>query len=616
MKIPLTYFEEVIPPKILERGLAYYEDGAVETPEPINEDTFTADVIGTNVYTITYQLIGTVMTDFSCTCPYADGPVCKHVAALLFYLRAEELFVDTDLPVSGRKRGKKAHDTPDVEPKRRGRPPGTAKSKSTGDGVSSDQASGPTGSPKKRVAKKRAAKKPTPDSVLDQLPVEQLRAFIREEVLSDKALKVKFMLRFAGESGAATVKTYVTQVRTLLRSIPMRTGYEAWRAGPRISKAIEPMLQLLDDKVIQGRDYEAIRISFALLEVFTDLIEKVDDSFGYLSNVLSRALNHLTSAANRELDDPLRTEFLSTCLDYYKRERFEGWDWHADMLGLAVPLCRTPQEAGELMDLLDRQSREEGYAGAEAVRWRYLLLGRLEGEDSAETFLQAHLGIPEMRMIAIDRAFREGDLSLARELAQAGLAASNKAGHRYLQEEWHKWLLRIATTAEDTATICQEARILFFDGDQPMQMLGILKRHTDPDKWPALVDSIIAVLSKSTHYKSERLYLALISFTGDDERLMAFLLDPQTSHELPQDTFHEMATRLYSRWPDEVLDAYEGYILPYFEHGHTTKDYQRAAQLLVRMKKLGDLDRVSGFVGKLRKRFARRPALVAVLDKI
>jgi hypothetical protein len=376
------------------------------------------------------------------------------------------------------------------------------------------------------------------------------------------------------------------------------------------------MLQLLDDKVIQGRDHEAMRMSFALLEVFTDLIEKVDDSYGHVSHVIKRALDHLTTLANRELDEVLRTEFLSTCLDYYRRERFEGWDWHEDMLGLAVPLCRSAKESGLVMELLDRQSREEGYAGVQAVRWRYWLLGRIEGEDSAEAFLQAHLGIPEMRMIAIDRAFTKGDLALTRKLATAGLAASTKDGHRHMQAAWHKWLLRIATTEEDSATLCQEARILFFNGDQPMELLGILKHHTDPKEWPAMVESIYADLSRMDAYQKVPLYLALILFTGDNERLMAFLMDPKTRGYIPQDTFHEMATRLYSWWPDKVLDAYEGYILPQFERGSTTKDYQRTGQLLIRMKKLGDLDRVADLVGRLRKRFSRRPALLAVLDKV
>jgi hypothetical protein len=149
-----------------------------------------------------------------------------------------------------------------------------------------------------------------------------------------------------------------------------------------------------------------------------------------------------------------------------------------------------------------------------------------------------------------------------------------------------------------------------------MEMLGILKHHTDPEEWPAMVESIYADLSSMDAYQKVPLNFALILFTGDDERLMSFLLDKQTRGAIPQDTFHEMATRLYGRWPDKVLDAYEGYILPQFERGSTTKDYQRVAQLLIRMKKLGDLDRVADLVGRLRKRFSRRPALLAVLDKV
>jgi uncharacterized Zn finger protein len=611
MKIPLTHFEEVIPTKILERGLAYYEDGAVEPPEPIDDHTFTADVIGTEVYTITYRLGGEVMTDFSCTCPYDGGPVCKHVAALLFYLRAEELFGDEEMPVMGRKRSKKTSETSGAAPKKRGRPRATADESLAADSSDDGQPSAA-----KRRTGKRSAKPSTPAAVLEQLSHEQLKAFMLEDVLKDKALKAKFMLRFADDAGTASIKSYVTQVRGLLRGIPMRSGYDAWQAGPKIWKAIQPMLETVNARVAQGKDHQAMLMCFALLEVFDDLLDSVDDSNGDIGDVIQLAVRQLYGLSSREWSEESRKEFLAICLGYHRNNQFQGWDWHHDMLGLSVALCRTPEEARQVMDILDKQGKKEGFTGVEAVRLRYELTGHLEGEESAETFLMAHLDVPEMREIAITRAFKRADYEMARKLVMEGMAASKKDKYRFLVSTWQDWLLRIALKEEDSATIRELARIRLLNGGRTMELLDMLQRHTEPADWPGQVESIIAEIPQKGRYFNGSLYLDILLFTNDEERLMAFLLDPRMRNALATETFHDLAVRLYGRWPDKVLRAYEELILSEFEHSRTTNAYKRNAQLLRKMKKLGNLDRVAELTGELRKRYARRPALLAVLDSM
>ena len=91
MQIPFYQFEQVIDEKILQRGLTYFKKGHVHELEEVSPNTYEAIVEGTEDYTVRLTVENNVVTEYSCDCPYDLGPVCKHVAAVIFSLQEEEL---------------------------------------------------------------------------------------------------------------------------------------------------------------------------------------------------------------------------------------------------------------------------------------------------------------------------------------------------------------------------------------------------------------------------------------------------------------------------------------------------------------------------------------------
>jgi len=78
-------FTEEIHALILQRGRDYFRDGAVrhlvETP-----DGWTAEVTGQKAYHVVITGVDQPV-EWYCDCPHDHGPVCKHVAAVLFAIR-------------------------------------------------------------------------------------------------------------------------------------------------------------------------------------------------------------------------------------------------------------------------------------------------------------------------------------------------------------------------------------------------------------------------------------------------------------------------------------------------------------------------------------------------
>jgi uncharacterized Zn finger protein len=78
-------FEEDIHVLVLERGKAYFDQGAVH--ELTRQDSgWSALVQGQKTYRV--MLHGrNILEEWVCDCPDAHGPVCKHVTAVLYAIR-------------------------------------------------------------------------------------------------------------------------------------------------------------------------------------------------------------------------------------------------------------------------------------------------------------------------------------------------------------------------------------------------------------------------------------------------------------------------------------------------------------------------------------------------
>jgi uncharacterized Zn finger protein len=83
----LTDFHKHIPHKIYERGEEYYEYDSVNNVEHDYPDTWTAEVEGSDLYSVEIKFNGDEIVSWECDCPYDYGDICKHVVAVLLYIK-------------------------------------------------------------------------------------------------------------------------------------------------------------------------------------------------------------------------------------------------------------------------------------------------------------------------------------------------------------------------------------------------------------------------------------------------------------------------------------------------------------------------------------------------
>lgn len=89
-KFILSHFEDIIPNHILSRGYDYYNEDCIKRFR-IDENLVYASVLGTDLYEVEITLDSNHhdVIDATCSCPYDQGPYCKHIASVLYRLNDE-----------------------------------------------------------------------------------------------------------------------------------------------------------------------------------------------------------------------------------------------------------------------------------------------------------------------------------------------------------------------------------------------------------------------------------------------------------------------------------------------------------------------------------------------
>jgi hypothetical protein len=285
----LSDFESAINPKILARGLKYYEDERVSDLE-FNGRYWIAEVDGAESYTVEAEVSKSgEITRMTCDCPYDLGPVCKHKVAVLYALRKQE-----------------------------------------------NGASGETG-PAKFVLLK---------SFLNKLPKGDLITLIVDLASMDQKLRDELLLRFfAGEqSGETDLMNHAENV--IKRSIrnAMDKEFVSYGDTDYAAKGARQVLDIAGAKKAEGQVSTAISLCVIILREMVELQQYCDDSKGVIGGVIEKALRLLRDAARGVTEGGQEAgELFALIFDHAQEKTYDGWtEWRFELLEVCVPWCAVP----------------------------------------------------------------------------------------------------------------------------------------------------------------------------------------------------------------------------------------------------------------------------------
>lgn len=580
MKIPLNEFEQHIDEDILKRGLRYFKKGCVTSVDELSGGEYEAIVEGSDTYIVQLHVKNGSVTTFNCTCPYDWGPVCKHEVAVMFYLQQDELGLK-------------------------------AKKKST---TKTSTLSDVAGKEKKAVKKKRTIREQL-EEILEKLSPEEMRSYIGEFCGKDKTFRDLFLAQYLHLIQPVTQEIYSKQIRAVLKSASGRYGYIDYAGARQVGNSMYQLYQLAEKAMNAGSWREAMYMGRAIMEEMTIAIERGDDSNGDLGGSIDNGQDILFRIAQECTDSGIRSELFEYSIDAYHRELFEGWDWHYNMLDLAIELQKTEDEKMRILHYLDQiKPKNDGwdFRYEEAQKQRLKLIRKTEGKIRANDYLEANITNSDFRRELILKAIEEKNYAKAVALAEKGIAADRK-DKPGLAAEWKWHLLNVYQLQNDSEKSVELARNLFLYSGRfsTKEMYNIMKKYVPAADWKVFFEQLVADRIKSEQWVSFYTIADMYTWENQWEKLLSLLIKNPSI-----DNISHVEKYLAKQYAEQLVDLYSKEIQVFIEKNISRSHYRTACKYIRRMKKLGGQDKTEELIAFLRSTYPQRRALMEELDKV
>ena len=570
MELSLLNFEQQIDETILKRGLSYFKKGCVEEVDALGHGDYEATVEGTDTYTVRLHLDGDNVTELSCTCPYDKGPVCKHMAAVLFHLQKEKLGIE-NLPEQGTRR-----------------------------------------KPKKESDTQLMTK------LVEQLSREDLQAFVRQICVQFKDIRQLFLAQHMQLQYSSPKELYSRKIEAFIKMCSANQNFIEYREAQILGDHVESIANEADTKLKNGDQWAALYAAQAIIDNMIDALSYADDSSGAISSCIEHAFDILSSLSQSDLDQTIRQELFRLLVDYHSTNKLQGWDWHFTCLDLAINIVESDEEKAQVKNLLgaftpDNTAWNWDYEQAQILTVKFIR--KTEGNKAATRFMEDHISIPELRATLIQEAIEKSDYARAEQLATDGVKEAQELAPNNISR-WLDFLLTIYIHTDNDQGIIQIATSMLVNHNErfhPMEFYyTLLQNSVPPKQWQAHVDKIIATIRAQKDYWSTYHSLARIYIWENrrDDLLALVRQYPTFSHIAQAEEY------LADSHAEQLSELYKETILLFLQQNVNRSAYQEACRYIRHIIKLGQRPMATELIRQLKTLYPTRRALLEELNNV
>jgi len=577
MEISLDEFEFEVERVVLEQGLRYYIEGHVGSMIELGNGKYRAFLKDSDRYVVNLTIRNGMVENYSCECQNNQGSICQHVVATLFNMRKD--FQDLIF---------------------------APETNNTIDEIESQ--------PKKSSVVDEV------DEILISLKENELKDFIRQTCSNDREFRFRFLTIFANiNAPASSAKaSYIKQIQHLIVVYSGRHGYIGYREAKEFGEAILEILDTARTNIEKRNNNKALAIIFAVLEEVTPVLNSADDSNGYIGGCIEEAVDLINELVETEIDESLRSEIFNLLMDTFESGKLHGWDWHFDLISLAIQLLRNSQEKQRIQTIVTSikptgESYDWDYRKAQELMHELLL--RTENEEAVTQYLKENVSNPDFRERLIKQAIKANDYKYALELANDGIAKDEANDYIGLANKWREYQLDIYQKLGDDDNIIRLARYFVIKGSSAPESLkdyyNLLKKTISADLWSEYLEKMIVELLRK---EKGTAYDKLVSFFVWEEYWDRYLILLQKNVTLSRiEAAEKYLTSLYT---DQLISLYDLEIRFYIEKNVGRSYYIDACRYIKRMRNLGDIKTVDKLIGEMRNQYKNRRALLEELTKL
>jgi hypothetical protein len=576
----LNTFQSEIDPLIVGRGKDYYKSKAVEELTQVSDTEWEAIVSGSDDYEVSIQLDGFEIIGWDCDCPYEQGSVCKHVVAVL-------LAISNDLS-----------------------------NENSTEIISSE----PLTTVKNSTKDAKDIKKPVNeiDSLLEKITNEELRIFVKQNVLKNSDLKNAFLTFFSEKQQGGGPEKYRKIIANITKGASDRYGDINYSNAKKLVKQILELCSKAKVLLAQQNLIESLAITKAIIEETPDILAGMDDSDGGGGEIIDEAFENLENIVD-EAPPMLKDELFDYLLAEYPQKKYHDCSCDDNFLYIIPELISSEAQEKAFLSLIDNQIKIEkqnsygDYAVVNLLQIKCNFLKQTNRKSEADFIIKENIHYHQFRDQLINDAINTNQYGEARQLCLEGISIADQNRYSGIATNFRIKLLEIAKTIEDVSEIRKWAEFLFFDTSHQMKFYLELKKTFNACEWPDKCEQIINKIRKPELRVGLGAANAIATIFIEEnysDRLLALLKLNSSKVEF----IDLYAKHIQDKYPVEIIMLYENSVNEYAKN--TGRDiYNNVARYLAKMQKIsGGQLVVSKMIANYKNIYRIRKAMMEVLD--
>lgn len=562
----LQELESHMPDDILLRAEVLHQGGKVGPLTEVERHLWVATVADRKQYEVEVQITPSKVRSVSCECStYGEKGVCRHIGAVMLELRRE------------RNRRREVREAKKAE--------------------------------RAALAAQRSPRL-TLDSVLEGVPPEDLRAFVKEYAGNHRqfsiALKARFMPQVehikSSDKYAQLLQSAISAARKTDRRISLR-GVQ------KLSKVLEEVTTQASGYYYAGYYPEVVSTAGSVLERITPILSKIDRGRDKIEDYLHQAFALLRKVAEGPAPPAVKQKLWDYAMGESKKLFYRNQQWDVPFFRLLLLLADNGERRQSLLEHVEEHL--ELRVATVAVQEDLLLiklhlLEKLEDQPAITEFFHEHIRNPHILKRAIHYARRHGDMRTVHQWIRIVLQ-SGEMGE--LEVAWKKMALEVAREMEDRTEIAELALDLFLITGKDRYFTLALEHGKDRD---ALVDEALQQLAlKNRRPQRQRAIAVVLSAAGRHDNLLEFLRQAG-SLELVQEFDHHW---IGNASPSDALsEVYRDLVMDYLKDHVGRGTSQKIRSTVEHLQAVGYEQLAEELVTEMRAAFPERHSLMEELE--
>ena len=460
--------------------------------------------------------------------------------------------------------------------------------------------------------RKNSGDVPTPEELLSNLSLDELRTFILKQAQYNDALRNAILLEFAAKAKNTNGNPYSIILRTALENTEIDEE-DIWKCDdmPISIDAMDDMLGKAKIFVREEKYDEAVSIAKACIEEFSSwYIEQDSDVCECMDSLYSKMPFELLG----EIEDKNgcdAEELYRYCKTELTNEKYTKADMDDGLNKLLLLLAKKTgnMEFIALQDkLLEDVQDKSSYQAKQILERKMDFYNAAGQQEKADEIMEANLQIESFRRMAVEKRIADRNFAEARAL----ILRYPLAEHFNQRRLWEELLLTIAQKENDIPKI-REIAFKFIENSFNKKYYAIYKSAFSPEEWKNETERLIRHYEPGAkNYFGTNSVADVLAEEGPVTRLLDYITNHLTLSKMEQYYKH-----FCEQFPEETLFLFRKALDRYAEENVGVQYYEHIASVLRLMRKISNGDKaVIELIAQYRVIYKRRRAMMRILADV